>query len=214
MATKFDDIYKLYLQNNNDLDMKKYTTDYSYNILWTYLSYSISLFGDYCYKNINDDYIPFQRIPYEFVSDGIINSFILNPSPPLGCDFYVSVDSNETMDYSFNIVTNQITINSLIAYQSIYVGAYIIGEFNNTLNVQEQNILASGMSIPFKKNKLNSTLLLNMLVHSKDFNSPSQANHIKEVRATVELEEKTLQQRIKMYMWKQKSIIQRNLLHG
>ena len=214
MATKFDDLYKQYFELTDDLDIKKvYTTDMSYKVLWDYLQYSISIFGDFCFKNLYN-YTPFQRLTYNFIGDGITKSFILNPIPPVGCDFFISEDLLESDDYSFNSITNEIDFSvAPLKDVPIYMASYIIGEFVDDLNVQEINLLAELMTIPFKKNKLNKTILLNQLVYSSDFSTFSPSAHIKEVRNTIEYDEKNLMKRIKSYCWKQnKNNI--DILHG
>ena len=214
MATQFDDLYKQYFELTDDSDIKKvYTTDMAYKVLWDYLQYSISIFGDFCFKNLYN-YTPFQRLIYNFTGDGLTKNFILNPIPPIGCDFFVSEDLIETTDYSFNISTNEIVFNiAPLVDIPIYIGGYIIGEFVDNLNIQEVNILAELMTIPFKKNKLNKTILLNQMVYSKDYSGFAQSMHIKEVRSTIEYDEKNLMRRIKSYCWKQnKNNI--DILHG
>jgi len=214
MATQFDNIYKQYFELTDDLDIKKvYTVDMAYKVLWDYLQYSISIFGDFCYKNLNN-YTPFQRTIYNLIGDGISNKFALNPLPPVGCDFYITDKEIETSDYSFNSTTNEINFNIIpLLDNPIYIVGYSIGEFVEDLNLQEVNILAELMTLPFKKNKLNKTILLNQLVYGKDFTGFSASAHIKEVRSTIEYDEKNLMKRIKSYSWKQnKNNI--DILHG
>lgn len=214
MATLFDRVYKQYFKLTNDTDIKSKNTNYGYKTLYDYLEYSMSLFGDYCYKNLND-LIPFSEIEYEFVGDGISTEFTLNPVPDANSELFITINNDSSnITYSYDNVNNKITLNSAPTNGAdIYVSAYTIGQFNNDLNVQEINLLAEGMTIPFKKNKLNSSLLMNNLVYGKDYSPHSPANHIKEVRTTIESDEESLKQKIMMYMWKQNTNIS-NILHG
>lgn len=215
--TLFDDVYKQYFRLTNDIETKKiYTIDYSYKVLNDYLEYAISIFGEYCYKNLNDT-IPYQLQTYTFESDGMTKDYVLSPIPPKNCEFYIKINNIEIENntYSFNINTNTLSFKTApITKLEIYIGAYYIGSFNDTLNIQEINLLAEGMTIPFNDNKLNNSLLMNNSVFGVDYHPYSPANHIKEVRTTITSAESKWLQRIKNYMWKQATNIEINNLHG
>lgn len=213
--TSFDEVYKQYFRLTNDIEIKRiYTTDYSYKVLNDYLEYVASIYNQYCYKDLTDT-IPFQLQTYTFTADGISNDYILSPIPPANCDFYIKIDDNEIneKEYKFDVNNNKLQFTTIQKNNSeIYIGAYFMGSFNQTLNKTEINLLAEGMAIPFNSNKLNNSLLTNNSVYGADYNPYSPANHIKELRNTIESGNSTWVQKIKNYMWKGYSNF--NNLHG
>lgn len=217
VATSFDEIYAIYFQITNDTNIKTSPTDEGYEILFTYLFYSISLFADYCYKDLNNR-IDFER-NFQYISaDGSTNSFVLNFAPFLDGEFLVTIDGEElnSDEYVYDNLNSRINIDRTsteLKDKQIYICSYRIGQFNEDLNVQEKNFLADGMTIAFKRNKLDSTILQNIRVYGKDFQVYSQSAHIRELRTAIENNEKDLYQKIMMYSWKQNKNIE-DILHG
>lgn len=204
MATSFNDIFEQFLTMVDDSRfISGMTTDVLVAQLSKYIDEARGIFGDYCYKNLNN-YTPTQREFYDLVGDGINDSFTLSSTPPTNCELYVSINNVETNNYTFDSVTNKITFSSIPSLNSeIYVGAYTVGSFTDTLNIQEITILASAMQIPYLKFYLQKRLHLNQIVYGKDYGVHSQANQVKEIRETLMERKKEVEQRIMQYTYKQ-----------
>ena len=78
-----------------------------------------------------------------------------------------------------------------------------VGSFNDTLNYQEISFIARGMTIPYLEFQLQKQKHLNQIVYGKDYSVHSQANHIKEVRETIDDTDSRLKQDMVMYSYQQ-----------
>lgn len=194
--TKFEEIYELNEIMKNDGRLIGKPSNQIYSLQYKYLKYAISLFESDCYKDLNK-MTPFFQQEYYFISDGIDNEYLLSPVSPNNCNFYVGyrVDENvnymQIIDYAYDSDTHVLTINETIPNSAeVYVSGYIIGSFEEDLNIKEQEILAEGMLVPYLKEQVNKQSLLNQMVYGDKTNRPSQANHIKEVKdvSTTQLE--------------------------
>jgi hypothetical protein len=150
-----------------------------YFTLDKYLQFAIAEFRKVCYQDI-DTVTSFEQEIYNETGDGGTTDFVLSPAPPTGALFYVSIDGIETTAYTFTVGTNTLTFTSAPALNAvIYIGAYIIGAFTVDLNVDEQRILAEGLTIPFSEGQINKTKAMNQIVYGKGSGIHSQANHNK-----------------------------------
>jgi hypothetical protein len=204
LSTSFDDIFDQFLSMVDDTRfINGMTTDMLAVTLSKYLDEARGLFGDYCYKDL-DDYTATQREYYEFAGNGSTVQYTLSPFPPTSAEFYVSVDDVETIDYLFNSSTNIMTLSATPVLNSdIYIGAYKVGQFTETLNIQEISILANAMQIPYIKFYLQKRLHLNQMIYGKDTTVHSQANQLKELRETLQDRKKEVEQKIMQYTYKQ-----------
>ena len=177
--TSFNDIYCLNATIMNDNRVKRLTTDRVYQLLGLYLAYSIAFFNKWCYKDLTQ-LTGFDRTEYTFVGDGSTTDFVLSPTPPTGSSFYVGVAGAEEENYTYTEGTS--TVSFTIAPpkgEPIYIAAYTIGSFDETLSDEEKVILAQGMVIPFIDYEINKTKALEQVSFPRDFNAFSQANHNK-----------------------------------
>lgn len=198
MATLFTDIYLKNEIIRNDNRLKYKPTNEIYKLYYLYLQTGISMFFRVCYNNLKN-HIPFSQTEYLFIANGTDNEYLLESpnAPPEFCKFYVgyTVDKNTTYteitenEYSYDKYTHILTINSsdkIIAENNIvYVSAYIIGEFNDTLDYDEINILVNAMNIPFLQEQENRNSLLNQMVYGGGQKLYSQGEHIKQVHSVV-----------------------------
>lgn len=179
MATSFDEIYCLNSVIMTDSKTSNLPTNLYYFILNKYLSFSIGQFRKKCYKDL-DDRTDFDQEIYTLTGDGNADEFTLSPAPPTDCSFYVTIDDVVTTAYTFNSTTNKIKFTDTPSNGAdIYIGAYVIGGFASDLNIEEQTILAEGMTIPFVEYNINMTKQLNQMIYGTGIGLHSQANHNK-----------------------------------
>lgn len=200
--TLFDVIFEQFLLTIDDRRfVDNLTPDILASTLSKYLDRARSIFGDYCYKNLNN-YISTQSESYNFVGDGIVTNFVLPSTPPSDCEFYISLNDDETENYSFDVNTNTMTISPAVT-GNIYIGAYKTGYFIDDLNIQEITILARAMQIPWTEFMLLKKKHLDQIVYGKNMQVHSQANHTKENRDTLRLLKDNVMQDIFYYTYKQ-----------
>ena len=188
MATPFTDIYCQNEVIKEDSKIRYLTENQKYALYYSYLKYSISFFQYDSYPDITDN-IPFSQKEYYYISDGIDQSFLLSPAPPTDCVFYVGYKNaddlsyTQVFDYTFSDITNILTVNSptIPNEDIVYIGGYIIGQFNEDLDLPEINILSEGMLVPWEQYYINRNSLLNQMVYAGSTKLYSQANHIGKV---------------------------------
>lgn len=203
MATSFIDIYSFNSIIKSDNRINIQPLNLIYQLYYKYLCFAISYFADDCYKNLND-IIEFQQQEYEFTGDGVNNKFVLDTKPPTNCDFYISVNSSIDYTYSYNSTTLEMTISPTPASSTdIYIAGYIIGKFNNTLNIKEKIILAKAMNIPWLEEKRNKEELLRQSILTNDYKRSSQAEHIHQLNLSIEQSWKDVKSLINDYSFKQ-----------
>lgn len=203
--TSFIDIYNLNEIIKADTRLIGKSKNLIYQLYYQYLQISISYFKYACYQNITD-ITPFQMTEYTFIGDGVTKIFTLDSLPSIGSLFYVSINNIETIQYAYDNVLNKITFNTIPALNSdIYVGSYIIGQFNSAnLNFTEKDILCQGMIVPWLQQQRNSDQLLHQMVYGSDFKIYSQAEHIKQLNDSIDSQYlKFVMSRINEYSWKE-----------
>lgn len=184
MGTSYKDIYCLADVIRNDSRLVGKPQNQVYALFYAYLQHAISYFVYDCYVDLNDR-VPFSQEQYYFTSDGVDNEYLLSPSPPIDCEFYVGYRPNsdtqfvQTYNFTYDSLTNVLTINDNPpnTYE-IYVSGYIIGQFNQTLNIKEKDILANGTLVPWSQEQVFKNSLLNQIVYGGTSKIYSQANHI------------------------------------
>lgn len=181
MATSYEEIYCLNQAIMDNTKIKNAPTDVRLFALYKYLEFSISLFRNKCFKDL-DDRTEYQQEVYMFDGDGIEVTFALSPAPPTSSEFYVTIDGVfvDSSEYTITTSPDEITFNTAPVNQSVIrVGAYVIGQFNQTLNISEKTILAEGMTPAFNESKINLDKAMNQLLYGEGVNFYSQANHNK-----------------------------------
>lgn len=188
MGTKFKDIYSLNSIIKDDSRLKNKTSNQLYELYFLYLKYAISYFQYDCNKDLTS-YIPFLQEEYFFASDGIDKQYSLSPPPPNGCEFYVGFKTSDdlsyiqTLDYSVDLTTNILIINTDIPYMDeVYISGFVIGEFVDTLNLVEQRILSEGLNVPYDEEFTQRQSLLSQMVYGGSSKIYSQSQHLKEVK--------------------------------
>lgn len=187
MATQFVDIYNLNEKIREDNRLKAKPTNQIYKLYYDYLTYAISYFADDCYKDLNN-LTAFSQQEYYFKTNGTDNQFLLLPTPPTNCLFYVGTTTDEDIgytevdlsNYSYNSTTNVLTISNpiLAVGVSVYISGYIIGQFNSDLNNVEKVILAEGMNVPWSQEMLFRDKQMHQMVYGGSTKIYSQAQHI------------------------------------
>jgi len=202
MSTSFDSPFEQFLLTIDDSRfINNYTVDNLTIELSKYLYRSIGICGDYLYSDLNN-YTLTQQQSEVFVADGLSGVFMLTITPYINGNFYISVDNTETENYTYDSVLNKITISPTpILNSDIYIGNYKVGEFIDSLSMQEITFVSRGMTIPYLEFQLQKNKHLNQIVYGKDYQVHSQANHIKENRETVNNAKNSLIQDMIMYSY-------------
>lgn len=176
MATSFDEIYAKFENRATNSYISGVANLYYYE-MYQGLTYAISEFKKKCHKDLSDR-INFSQEIYQFTGDGSTNDFTLIPNPLTDGLFYVSLDNVSTSAYV--VSSNSISFTATpLADVEIYVGNYIIGQFNQTLDDEEISILADGMKVIFVSQNLYKTKQLSQMIYGNSVGLHSQANHNK-----------------------------------
>jgi len=174
----FDDIYTLNGLIMKDLKLQNKSDNIYYFMLYQYLSFAISEFSQYCYKDLLD-IVPFQQTIDTYESDGVETNFILEDTPPLDYLFYVSVDNVKlnSNEFSYDSLTNSVT--TTYGGTNIYISSYVIGYFNEDINLREKTILSEAMTSVFVASFVNDGGQLAQIMYSGvDMFSQSQHNKV------------------------------------
>ena len=210
MATPFTEIYDQFLETEiDDGSFALYTDDLFYKKLNSLLTRGREKFRDIIIANTGDitnkaeDVNDLQRQTYNLTFTGVSNTFTLNPAPPVGSDFYVSVNDVETTTFTFT-APDQLEITDMPNQEnSIYVGAYVNGQFNQTLNLTEKGLFVDLMGLYYLKDKIKKETLIVHAVEGRDYShSGTQGNHIRALKETFEFTTKEVEQDIIMYAYR------------
>jgi len=172
--TSFEEIYTL----NGGIQKEDYgdkPDNIYYFIMSNYLTFAIGAFCEYSYIDILD-ITPFEQKIYTFSTSDLETEFNLLPKPPIDSNFYVSVDNVKlkSSEFSYNSLSGDLTIPS--GGGEVYIGAYVIGTFNNTLGIREKTILADAITEWFVEGSVNDRSQLQQIMYS-GVEFYSQANH-------------------------------------
>ena len=211
MATQFSDIYDEFLQTEvEDTKLQSRTPDYLSFYLALLLRRARERFRDLAYQNSGfellkmEDVVESVRRTYDFSATGTSVIEILDPAPPTDAEFYVTVNSIATTSFTFNSGTNEITITNMPNQENtIYVGAYTDGQFNQDLNLTETGIVVDLMGNEYLKDKNKAEKHINQRVYGRDYGMHSQASHVKAIAETYDLFDKRIAQRINLYTYRQ-----------
>jgi len=214
MGTKFLDIYEKMDIIRDDNRIRNKRTNDIYRLYYDYLSFAIAQFYRTCKKVSSKDLIhnnPFTQIEYGFISDGTDTDYILSTLPLDNGLFYVgySQDTDTSFTeipsdkYGYDELTNTITITGITIPENyiVYISSYQIGEFNETLDLDEISILANGSLIPYLQEQQNRTSLMTQYVFGGSMNMFSQSQHLSSVRITVSTQEDKVQNMITRYSY-------------
>lgn len=177
MATSFDEIYSLNSSITRDSQLQGKPDNIYYFLLAQRLQFAIGAFAEYSYIDILDT-VDFTQEIYVFESDELTTEYLLSPAPPTDCEFYVEIDGVKLLstEYSFNSLTNIMTLPN---GGNIYIGAYVIGQFNNTLTIKEKVILADAMTEWFVESHVNDSMGLEQIMYAGvEMSAQSQHNKI------------------------------------
>ncbi len=176
MATSFDEIYGLVENFSTDNSLDNLPDNLYYYSMWLSLKWAVSEFKKTSYVDLSNR-LDFNQEIYQFVGTGSQKDFILTPIP-VDSIFYVTIDEVETSAYTYS--------NSILSFTNapglnipIYVGNYTIGSFLETLDDEEQLILAEGIALNLVKKNLFATKQLNQMLYGNSIGLHSQANHNK-----------------------------------
>lgn len=211
MATPFTELFDEFLQTEVDDEIyTTFTDDLAFKNLSLLLRRAREIFRDIILSetrsadNKAEDVVEFQRQTYNFQATGTSVTQVLSPDPPSNAIFFVSVNNIETTDFTFNSGTNEITINNMPNQTNdIYVGAYVNGQFNQTLNLTEIGIFVTLMGLVYLKDKIKKDTLLRHQLEGADYrHSGTQGNHIRALQATYNDKYRRMKQEIIMYAYR------------
>lgn len=211
MATQFSDLYDEFLQTEvEDTKLQSRTPDYLSFYLALLLKRARERFRDLAYRNSGfqllkmEDVVESVRQTYDFSATGTSTTQTLSPAPPANAEFYVTVNNVVTTSFTFDSGTNEITITNMPNQtNTIYVGTYTDGQFNQTLNLTENGIIIDLMGNEYLKDKNKAEKHINQRVYGRDYGMHSQASHIKSITETYDLFDKRIAQRINLYTYRQ-----------
>lgn len=189
MGTKYSEIYNMNKVIKNDPRLSTLDDCELSAIRFEYLKFAISYFIYDCRKNLNDRIDPVYSF-YQFIADGVDDTFLLSPSPELNYNFVVYTIIGESKELVYNYTYDE--LNGWIKFDSvpvvntvIQVKAYTNGEFNDTLDIREMNILSEGMIVPFLSEAKNDENMIKYIVTGKSLRFFSQANHISSMESSL-----------------------------
>lgn len=210
MATPFTEIFDQFLETEiDDGSFALIPDDLFYKKLSTLLKRSRNKFRDIILKNSTsitnkaEDVIEFQRETYNFTETGTSATVTLDPAPPTGSAFYVSVNDVETQNFTFT-TPDQLEITDMPDQSNeIYVGAYVNGQFNQTLNLTEIGLFVDLMGLYYLHDKVKKETLIVHAVEGRDYShSGTQGNHIRALKDQLEFTTKEVEQDIIMYAYR------------
>jgi len=176
MATSFDSIYGSVENYSTDNSLDDLPDNLYYYSMWLSLKWAIAQFRKTSYFDLTDR-TDFNQEIYQFTGTGAQTDFVLSPIPT-DTIFYVTIDDVETTDYTYLAGTISFTVAPVLSSE-IYVGTYTIGAFTDTLEDEEQEILAEGIALNLVKKNLFTTKQLNQMIYGNSIGLYSQANHNK-----------------------------------
>lgn len=206
MATNFDDVFDQFLLTVDDRSLlDNLTSDVLAQTLSRYLDRARAIFGDYCYKDLTD-YTSTTSVSDEFTGNGSTTIYTMSSTPPSSPEVYVSVNDVEVDedDITYNSSSYTVTLATAPAYSAdVYVAAYKTGQFTDTLNIKEIELMARAMQIPWLEFMLLKKKHLDQIVYGKNMMVHSQANQTQVNRETLETIKKDLMTDIINYTYKQ-----------
>ena len=215
MATQFSDLYEQFLSRKvKDTNfISSFTPDFLSEFLFNLVNEGRQMLRDVIVEvatssnNKMEDIVDSQRETYEYTFTGTSNTTVLSPTPPSSPNFYITVNDVvwSSDDFSFNSGNSELTINNApsTGTNSVSVGAYTDGQFNNTLNLTEIGLVLDFMQLAYIDTQLTDEKLLNQRVFGNDYGLHSQANHIKALASDYDEKYKRLYQRVNLYTYRQ-----------
>lgn len=208
MGTSFDEIYCMNQLIRSDVRFSEISINDFYLLMWKYLQFSISDFKYDCLKNLTN-YTPYSQTIYNFICNGIDNSFHLDPAPTQeDIKFYIYSQIGENIPVDIDVYTYD-NINQIITLNSIpedgtelTIISYDIGSFNEELDLDEKRILAYGMNIPWLQEQINELNLVRFTVYGGSMKMHSQAEHINRLDNQIKSEVNYINNLINLYSYK------------
>ena len=209
MATPFVDLFEEFLIREVDsAKILSYKVDFRYNLLSSLLYGGREMYRDIIYSNdglaLNkaEDCIEFQRQTYNYTTTNTTFVQVLSPIPPTNASFYVEVNNVASQNFSYDPLTYTITITGLTGTSNIYIGAYLNGQFNQTLNLTERGLFVRLMGLQWLRDKIKTDKLICQKVYGKDWGMHSQANHLKELDDLYKYEYDSVYKDIMLYSYR------------
>jgi len=175
--TSFDEVYKSNGSLRRSRDLANKPDNIYYFLLSEYLKSAISVFSEFCYEDILD-ITKFEQVIDIYSHTTPETVFVLSETPPVNATFYVKADEIvlDESEYSYDSPSQTVTIPNG-AYE-VYIGAYIIGHFNNNITFNAIMIMADAMNEWYVESYVNDDTQMEQLMFSGVENH-SQANHNK-----------------------------------
>lgn len=85
---------------------------------------------------------------------------------------------------------------------TIFIGAYVNGEFNQTLTLTERGIFVDLMGIIYLKDKKKKALHINQSVYGSDYRMHSQASHIRALDDMYNINYELILRKINLYTYR------------
>lgn len=212
MATSFSGFFEEFLNRKaKDINfVNSFTPDYLSVFLSDLIMESREMLRDLVVEisgsdaNKMEDVTESSRSIYEYNFTGTSDTRVLNPPPATNSQFYVQLNGIPHADFSFNESNNEMTINNAPdGDNSVYIGAYFDGQFNNSLNLTERGLILDFMQLAYIDTQVVKEKLLNQRVYGKDYGMHSQAAHIKSMESLYDMKYRRLYQRVMMYTYRQ-----------
>lgn len=205
MGTTFQEIYCLNSTVSDDRRLSLLPISKKYAVLYDYLKFGISFESFYrkCYQNIQLK-TPYSSTVYTFEADGVGRTYTLSPQPSdnVAIDvYYIDAYGKDVTVSDFTYENYEVTTTEVFpAGVNLQISAYIIGEFEEDLDLDVQDILATAMLIPYKKYYQNRAENMQQRIASDGVTVYSPANFKKELSAELKQEITDLRRKIQTYM--------------
>ena len=175
--TSFDEVYKSNGSLRRSRDLANKPDNIYYFLLSEYLKSAISVFSEFCYEDILD-ITKFEQVIETYSNSTPETTFVLSETPHVDAIFYIKADDVvlDESEYSYDSFSQTVTIPS--GGFEVYIGAYIIGYFNNDISFNAIMIMADAMNEWYVESYVNDDTQLEQLMFSGVENH-SQANHNK-----------------------------------
>jgi hypothetical protein len=205
LATPFSDIFTKFLKLLEDREIVVTLTDEELtDLLYGFLDQASSLYFKNCETDLTD-YEEYDYYSQSFTATGSSADFIISQyptSPDANAILYaVMVNGTETNAFTFTASTKTYHLTSTPTAGQIVICSYeFSGQFNQTLNSEEQWILANGMILGWLSGKMYNPTKLKERLSTTDWNSPhSPATLLKELKELYAMAENNLRNLVISY---------------
>lgn len=204
MSTPYINIFNKYNAETTDSNLFADLTDKEMTeLLEIFLSKSKSIYFKNCTKDLTD-VETYDYYTKTFIADGINNTFVIDDYPTDPNEDAIlmvcKVNNVDITTYTFDEETLTFTISStLVDDDEVICGYDFSGQFNQTLDLQEEFILAKGMQMVWCDRQIYREEKLRDKIGTRDYTIHSPANLISKLIELRNMTKKDLQEMVVSY---------------